>query len=46
MAMNRPWVFNSWQHEFTEGHFPRDLWDSLSDHAREVLRLQRLAEKS
>ena len=46
MAMNRPWVFNSWQHEFTAGHFPRDLWDSLSDHAREVLRLQRLAEKS
>ena len=44
MAMNLPWVFNSWQHEFTEGHFPRDLWDSLSDHARQVLRLQRLAE--
>ncbi len=45
MAMNRPWVFNSWQHTYTEGHFPRDLWDALSDHARQVLRLQRLADE-
>ena len=45
MAMNRPWVFNSWQHTYTEGHFPRDLWDALSDHGRQVLRLQRLADE-
>lgn len=45
MAMSRPWVFNAWQHEFTKGHFPRELWESLPDHARQVLRRQRLAEE-
>lgn len=44
MAMCRPWYFNRWQHEQTDPHFPRDLWESLSDHAREVLRWQRVKE--
>ncbi len=42
MAICRPWFFSNWHHEHTEPHFPRDLWDSLSDHARQVLRRQRV----
>ena len=45
MAMNRPWVFNSWQHDFTERHFPLDQWKSLSEHAQQVLRLQRVYDR-
>ncbi len=42
MAICRPWFFSKWHHDHTEPHFPRDLWDSLSDHARQVLRRQRV----
>ncbi len=44
MACCRPWVFNRWQHEYTEKHFPRDLWESLSEHARQVLRWYRVKD--
>ena len=44
MGFSRPWSLSSWQIEYTEPHFPRELWDSLSDHARQVLRWQRVAE--
>ena len=42
MAFCRPWLFSPWQHEHTDPHFPRDLWDGLSEHARQVLRWQRV----
>tara|TARA_Y100000588_G_scaffold25359_1_gene25207 strand:+ start:3061 stop:3840 length:780 start_codon:yes stop_codon:yes gene_type:complete len=45
MAMSRPWLFNKWQYEHTEPHFPRDLWESLSDHAKQVLRRQRVKDR-
>jgi ectoine hydroxylase-related dioxygenase (phytanoyl-CoA dioxygenase family) len=44
MAMSSSWVFSRWQHENTQSHFSRELWDSLSNHARQVLRWQRLEE--
>ncbi len=44
MGFCRPWLFSSWQHEYTEKHFPRDLWESLSPHAKEVLRWQRVKD--
>ena len=44
MAMSSSWVFSRWQHENTQAHFSRALWDSLSGHARQVLRWQRLGE--
>ena len=44
MAMCRPWLFNQWQHDNTEKHFPRDLWESLSEHARQVVRWQRVQD--
>ena len=44
MAMSSSWVFSRWQHEHTEQHFSPDLWNSLSDHAKQVLRWQRLEE--
>ncbi len=42
MGFCRPWLFSRWQHEYTEKHFPRDLWESLSEHARQVLRWHRV----
>ena len=45
MAMCRPWLFNQWQHNYTDKHFPRKLWDSLSEHARHVLRWQRVQDQ-
>ena len=44
MAFCRPWVFSSWLHEYTEKHFPRALWEGLSDHAQHVLRWQRVKD--
>jgi len=44
MAISRPWLFNTWQYEYTEPHLPRKLWDCLSDHARHVLRRQRVKD--
>ena len=44
MAISRPWLFNTWQYEYTEPHLPRKLWDCLSDHARQVLRRQRVKD--
>ena len=44
MAFCRPWLFNQWQHEYTEKHFPRELWESLSPHSKEVLRWQRVKD--
>ncbi|MCZ6676782.1 MAG: phytanoyl-CoA dioxygenase family protein [Candidatus Poribacteria bacterium] len=44
MAFCRPWLFSRWQHESTKAHFPRDLWESLSEHARQVLRWQRVKD--
>jgi hypothetical protein len=44
MAFCRPWVFSQWLHEYTEKHFPRDLWESLSPHAQAVLRWQRVKD--
>ena len=29
MAFSVPWLFSQWLHEYTEKHFPRDLWESL-----------------
>lgn len=45
MGMCRSWYFSQWQHEYTEPHFPRDLWDSLPDHSHQVLRWQRVKDK-
>ncbi len=44
MGFSRPWLFNPWLHENTEKYFPRDLWNSLSDHGRQVMRLQRVMD--
>tara|TARA_B100000686_G_C16795884_1_gene982306 strand:- start:3440 stop:4228 length:789 start_codon:yes stop_codon:yes gene_type:complete len=44
MAMSRPFIFNTWLHEETTKHFPRSLWESLSDHAKSVLRLMRVQD--
>ena len=44
MAFYCPWISSSWQHDYTEKHFPQELWDSLSDHARKVLRWQRVRD--
>ena len=44
MGMSQSWYFSQWQHEYIEPHFPRDLWESLSDHARQVLRWQRVKD--
>ena len=44
MAFCRPWLFSQWQHEYTEKHFPRELWESLSPHSKEVLRWQRVKD--
>ena len=45
MAFCQPWVFSNWLHEYTENHFPQDLWEGLSDHARQVLRWQRVKDQ-
>ena len=42
MAMSRSFMHNDWLHNNTEKHFPRTLWASLSEHARQVLRLMRI----
>ena len=44
MGMCKSWLFSRWQHENTEKHFPRDLWEDLPEHARKVLRWQRVAD--
>ena len=44
MGMCAPWLFSRWQHEYTEKHLPRDLWESLSPHAQKVLRWQRVKD--
>ena len=42
MAMFKPWMFNGRLHEDIDSRFPKDLWDGLSEHARKVLRQQRV----
>lgn len=44
MGFSRPWLFSPLLHENTEKNFPRDLWESLSDHARQVMRWQRVKD--
>ena len=44
MGISRPWTACNWQIENTEPHFSKTLWDSLSDHARQVLRWQRVKD--
>ena len=44
MSFNRPWFNSHWQQEEMKTDFPQDLWDSLSDHARHVLRWQWIKE--
>jgi len=44
MGFSRPWLFNQWLHANTEKNFPRDLWNDLSDHAQQVMRLQRVMD--
>ncbi|MEE2657127.1 MAG: phytanoyl-CoA dioxygenase family protein [Candidatus Latescibacterota bacterium] len=44
MAFCRPWLFNTWLHEHTQKDFPYELWESLSGHARHVLRCQRVED--
>lgn len=44
MGMSRPFMFSGWQHEDTAKHFPRKLWESLPDHAKQVLRLMRVED--
>jgi len=43
MGFCQPWVHNQWA-ETADPHFPPDLWENLSDHARQVLRWQRVKE--
>lgn len=44
MAMSSSWVFSPWQHENIQPHFSRSLWESLSEHAQQVLSRQRIAD--
>ena len=44
MAFSVPWLFSQWLHEYTEKHFPRDLWESLPPHAQKVLKWQRVQD--
>ena len=44
MGISRPFLHSSWLHENIEKAFPRALWDSLSDHAQQVLRLMRVED--
>jgi len=44
MAFSVPWLFSQWLHEYTDKHFPRDLWESLSPHAQKVLKWQRVKD--
>ena len=43
MGFCQSWVHNGWA-ESSAPHFPRDLWDGLSDHARQVLRWQKVKD--
>ena len=45
MAFSVPWLFSGRLHEYTEKHFPRDLWESLSPRAKHVLRWQRVKDE-
>lgn len=40
IGFSRPWFTNQRMHGNTDNDIPRDLWDSLSDHARQVMRLK------
>ncbi len=40
MGFSRPWFTNQRMHINAENTIPRSLWDSLSDHARQVMRLK------
>lgn len=44
MGFSAPWVFSRHLHGNTDRHFPRDLWESLSERAQHALRLQRVAD--
>ena len=43
MGFCQPWVHNKWAHT-TEPHVPAELWAGLSEHARQVLRWQRVMD--
>ncbi len=40
MGFSRPWFTNEKMRGKTDNNMPRDLWDSLSDHAQHVMRLR------
>ena len=44
MGFSRPWFYNEKRRNAKEHSIPRDLWDSLSDHARQVMRLKRVVD--
>ena len=44
MPMSFPWMHPKWLQEETAPQITRQLWDSLSDHARHVLRWQRIQD--
>ncbi len=44
MPMSFPWMHPKWLQEETAPQVPRQLWDSLSDHGRHVLRWQRVKD--
>ncbi len=39
-----PWFNSNWTNAYTEKHMSRDLWDSLSNHARQVMRWKRIID--
>jgi len=41
MGFCQSWVHNNWA-ESSAPHLPRELWENLSDHARQVLRWQKV----
>jgi ectoine hydroxylase-related dioxygenase (phytanoyl-CoA dioxygenase family) len=43
MHFSRPWFFSGKPHDRIEDTMPRELWDGLSAHARQVMRYKRIA---
>ena len=44
MALSSAWLHSEWSHQNTSEKIPRDVWNDLSDHARQVLRWQRVED--
>ena len=44
MALSSAWLHSEWSHQNTNEKIPRDIWNDLSDHARQVLRWQRVQD--